>query len=36
MISNYILNINRLYKSGNATEHSYRPDLKILLDNIIK
>lgn len=34
-ISNYIENINRLYKAGNATEHSYRGDLQKLLEQII-
>ncbi|RLA78114.1 MAG: DNA methyltransferase [Epsilonproteobacteria bacterium] len=35
MISNYILNINRLYQTGNAREHSYRGHLETLLNQII-
>ena len=31
-ISAYIKNINALYQTGLTTEHSFRPDLKILLE----
>ncbi|MDR2064469.1 MAG: hypothetical protein LBP85_01975, partial [Prevotellaceae bacterium] len=34
-INQYIAELNRIYKSGNATEHTYRPALKSLLENII-
>ena len=34
-LNQYITEFNRLYKAGNATEHSYRPALQILLQNII-
>jgi predicted helicase len=34
-IQNYIENINRLYQTGNAREHSYRGDLQKLLNEII-
>ncbi|MDR0296180.1 MAG: N-6 DNA methylase [Prevotellaceae bacterium] len=33
-ITQYIAEINRIYKAGNATEHSYRPALKSLLEKI--
>jgi predicted helicase len=33
-IAQYIAEINRIYKAGNATEHSYRPALKSLLENL--
>ena len=33
-ITQYISAINRIYKAGNATEHSYRPALKSLLEKI--
>jgi len=33
-IAHYISEINRIYKAGNATEHSYRPALKTLLEKI--
>ena len=33
-ITQYISEINRVYKAGNATEHSYRPALKTLLEKI--
>jgi len=29
-ITQYIVEINRMYKAGNATEHTYRPALKSL------
>ena len=35
MIKKYIQNLNRLYKTGNAREHSYRGDLQELLNEII-
>lgn len=35
MLSSYINNINRLYQTGNAREHSYRGDLQELLKQII-
>lgn len=34
-IQNYLENINRLYQTGNAREHSYRGDLQTLLANIL-
>lgn len=34
-ISQYLNNINTAYKRGNATEHTYRSDLKQLLESII-
>ncbi|KAA6327243.1 hypothetical protein EZS27_023754 [termite gut metagenome] len=33
-IGDYIAELNRIYKVGNATEHSYRPALQRLLENI--
>jgi predicted helicase len=33
-IKEYIHNLNKEYKTGKATEHSYRPALKSLLENI--
>jgi len=30
-----IAEINRIFKAGNATEHSYRPALKSLLENMV-
>ena len=33
-INQYITELNRIYKAGNATEHSYRPALKSLLENL--
>ena len=33
-ITQYIAELNRIYKAGNATEHSYRPALKSLLEKI--
>lgn len=34
-INNYIEKINKLYKTGNATEHSYRGDLQQLILSIV-
>ena len=34
-ISKYITEISRIYKAGNATEHSYRPALLRLLEEMI-
>jgi len=34
-ITSYIVEINRIYKAGNATEHTYRPALKSLLEKIL-
>ena len=34
-IQNYITNINKLFQTGNAREHSYRGDLQTLLNAII-
>ena len=34
-IHNYIENLNRLYQTGNAREHSYRGDLQNLLKAIL-
>jgi predicted helicase len=34
-INNYIQNVNRLFQTGNAREHSYRGDLQQLLNEII-
>jgi len=31
-IAQYIAEVNHIYKARNATEHSYRPALKILLE----
>lgn len=33
-ITQYIAEINRIYKAGNATEHTYRPALKCLLEKM--
>jgi len=33
-ITSYIAEINRIYKAGNATEHTYRPALKLLLEKM--
>ena len=33
-IASYITEIDKIYRAGNATEHSYRPALKSLLENI--
>ena len=34
-ISGYIDEISRIYKTGNATEHTYRPALQRLLENML-
>jgi hypothetical protein len=34
-ITQYISELNKLYRAGNATEHSYRPALKILLEALM-
>jgi len=34
-IQEYISAVNKLYKAGIATEHSYRGDLKILLESLV-
>ena len=34
-LQNYINNLNRLFQTGNAREHSYRGDLQELLNQII-
>jgi hypothetical protein len=34
-INNYIEKINKLYKTGNAREHSYRGDLQSLINTIV-
>ncbi len=34
-ISQYIDNLNKLYATGNAREHSYRGDLQVLLSTIL-
>ena len=36
MFSAYISDLDRLYRSGNATEHSYRPALKTCLDQCLR
>jgi predicted helicase len=33
-IARYLSEVDKLYRAGNATEHSYRPALKSLLENI--
>ncbi|MDR2441017.1 MAG: hypothetical protein LBE12_16780, partial [Planctomycetaceae bacterium] len=33
-ITQYISEIGKLYKAGNVTEHSYRPALKSLFENV--
>ena len=35
LLQNYITNLNRLFQTGNAREHSYRGDLQELLNQII-
>ena len=35
-IAQYITNINQAYKRGTATEHTYRGDLKQLLESIVQ
>jgi len=34
-ITQYITELNRLFKTGNVTEHSYRPALQRLLENLV-
>jgi predicted helicase len=34
MLNQYIAELSQIYKAGNATEHSYRPALQRLLENI--
>ena len=34
-VKQYIAELNRLYRAGNATEHSYRPALQRLLESMI-
>ena len=34
-IDQYIANINRRYKQGNSTEHTFRGDLQQLFERII-
>ena len=34
-INQYIENINKLYKTGHAREHSYRSDLQVLINTIV-
>ncbi|MDR2803659.1 MAG: hypothetical protein LBB22_05155, partial [Treponema sp.] len=33
-ISRYLAEVDKLYRAGNATEHSYRPALKSLFEKI--
>ena len=35
MINQYLSKLSQLYFAGNATEHSYRGDLQILLQEIL-
>ena len=35
LIKEYIEKLNRLYKTGNAREHSYRGDLQVLINTIV-
>jgi hypothetical protein len=35
-VQQYIDNINSAFKRGNATEHTYRGDLKQLIESIVK
>src|SRR5664279_3846221 len=35
MIEKYIDNINKRYKLGNATEHTFRGDLQTLIESIV-
>ena len=35
-VQQYIDNINSAFKRGNATEHTYRGDLKQLIESILK
>ena len=34
-IENYIDNINKRYKSGNATEHTFRSELQQLIESLV-
>lgn len=34
-INNYVDNINKRYKLGNATEHTFRGDLQQLIESIV-
>ena len=34
-IKKYIGNINEIYKSGNATEHTFRSDLQQLIEKLV-
>ncbi|MDR2258642.1 MAG: hypothetical protein LBE14_05790, partial [Treponema sp.] len=33
-IAHYLTEVDKLYRAGNATEHSYRPALKTLFEKI--
>lgn len=35
LFQNYISNITKAYNAGNATEHTYRPALKELIDSFV-
>ena len=35
-LTQYITEIDKIYRAGNATEHSYRPALKTLFENLTK
>jgi hypothetical protein len=35
-LTQYIAEIDKIYRAGNATEHSYRPALKTLFENLTK
>ncbi|MDR0473385.1 MAG: hypothetical protein LBH43_06915, partial [Treponema sp.] len=35
-ITQYITEVDKIYRGGNATEHSYRPTLKTLFENLTK
>jgi hypothetical protein len=34
MLHNYLRKIEKVYQTGNATEHTYRPTLKELLETL--
>ncbi|MCX6235490.1 MAG: hypothetical protein NT175_12375, partial [Bacteroidetes bacterium] len=34
-VQEYLQKVNQLYKSGISTEHSYRPDLRNLLESLL-
>jgi hypothetical protein len=36
VITSYVAEIDKIYRAGNATEHSYRPALKTLFENLTK